>query len=443
MSSDTNNNIDSYINKIGNVSATTTLDATVATALQSQIANRIGYIFSIAQFTPSQAPPALLNDILNPTTSIWRDQLNPASLDPLYTAFFASFVTTLKLPLVYPDAVNASPPTGGSAAPLTGLGDWQDLLNTNSNGNLVTPTGQSMEEFIKSAFKNAVTAFFNSALVTKNFPTNLPTNPSDVPSFINTAAANWFMPNWKNFLTGLTTLSTETPGAVGNLNYNALQSTADPTASDQINANLISYREVYFAFVPGATEENYKAFLKNFYNTTQQANGYFIPSQFLGQFFAATLQQQKALTKQLVTLSANSAEKTSILIEIFALLTTMTTAMQNVAAEQAKRLSFYADLEKAYTDLTQQIPNITASDVAANSDMHAESGDVANTVQQIQTTNQAYGTQLRDYRSVVQNQAQQQQTAVDQTNQAVNQQANLATTILQQMSQIIQSIFNG
>lgn len=451
-----------YQNKIANLNFTFNagniplfIILTSSTDLTNLIGNQVSNIMS-------QLATNATNNNLNSNAST-ADNLNnvlqtiknqvlvngvPNSQDPteLTALLELEFARSLNIP------VNPSDLSTGStftASTPSDLGDLQDLYEGLVNGQ--PPLTQTPSQFISTLFTNAFNFFITSDLSGQNFPTTA--NPTD---------GTWFANNWATFLTSISTEDASTPGSIPGLNTTqGIQGSGSFGVSDgtlfghqlaqSINLpNINSYSQIFFAFNPQATQADFQSFLGNFYTQQVKKNGYFIPSQSLGDFFAGTVQQSKINAHSLGLLADNSADATAIIFRVFALLTTMTSTLQNVASTQAQVLNFYADLEKAYTNMTSKLPNIGAGNIIQDAGLGFggpyTSGDTNNSEvtsgqQMISTQNQAYGTQLRDFRSVIQNQAQQQQTAVDQSNQAVNQQASLATTLLQQMSTILTAIY--
>lgn len=368
----------------------------------------------------------------------------PNSQDPtpLTALLEVEFARALNIPVNPADFSTGStftPPT----VP-TNLGDLQDLYEGLVNGQ--PPLTQTPAQFISTLFTNAFNYFITSDLASQNFPATFSSSAS---------MGSWFANNWSTFLTSISTTSASTPTTMPGLNttggipqpFGSVGQYVAPALAQSVNIpNINSYSQIFFAFNPDATQADFQSFLADFYNQQVEKNGYFIPSQSLGDFFVATVQQSKISADTLGSLEGNSPNSTAIIFRVFALLTSMTAILQNVASTQAEVLNFYGDLEKAYTNLTSKLPNIGSGNVIQDSGGHYGSGDTNNSEvtqgqQMISTQNQSWGTQLRDFRSVIQSQAQQQQTAVDQSNQAVNQQASLATTLLQQMSTILTAIY--
>lgn len=140
--------------------------------------------------------------------------------------------------------------------------------------------------------------------------------------------------------------------------------------------------------------------------------------------------------------------KPLILDQIFLLLVKMIEVLQRTAAAQAQRLNFLANWQKAYTDQMNQIHSF----VAQNGDGHSgfneggldssstESGQIRQDLNSVNTT---YTQQMQGNLNVISNDAKALQTNVNQTNDAVQAQTDMATSILQQLSTILTAIYQS
>lgn len=215
--------------------------------------------------------------------------------------------------------------------------------------------------------------------------------------------------------------------------------TSIETSPTSDGTKLTTYRDLYFSFVPNATEADFQSNFQAFYNSVKTDNNYFLPSQFLDQWFSQVQSIRNIQTNQNSSVTGTNAYKTSIIFEIFSLLTDMIGTLQKVAASQGDRLTFYANAQKAYTDLIGKIPTITRDNLTPYVD--DSDTNLNQLAQEISTINDAYTEKLKSYRSILGDDAKQQQSVVNQSNEAVNQQADLATALLQELSTILQAIF--
>lgn len=149
------------------------------------------------------------------------------------------------------------------------------------------------------------------------------------------------------------------------------------------------------------------------------------------------------------TLAPGNYHKPLILDRIFKLLVEMINELQKTAAAQAQRLNFLTEWQKAYTDEMNQIHAF----VAANGDGQFSNGSTpldhptdsaaSQARQNLNQTNTNYTQQLQGNNSVISNDAKALQSNVNQTNDAVQAQTDMATSILQQLSTILSSIYQG
>ena len=114
--------------------------------------------------------------------------------------------------------------------------------------------------------------------------------------------------------------------------------------------------------------------------------------------------------------------------------------LQDVAAAQGARLQFYAEMQRSYTDLISQMPIINRADII-NLNARTKDKKIDPAANFAQANIQAVTEQLRSRRTVLGDEANQHQTTVNQSNEIVTQQTNLGTSLLQQLSTILTSMF--
>lgn len=150
-------------------------------------------------------------------------------------------------------------------------------------------------------------------------------------------------------------------------------------------------------------------------------------------------------------LAASRFNAVLILDRIFKLLTRMLSTLNKVAASQADRLTFLTKWQKAYTDAMNQVHAFiknngdetglvdgeTVENYISNpiSDTSGKNRDDLNRV------NANYTEQLRGNRSIISDDAKALQSNVNQSNDSVNQQSNMATSIIQEMSTILGALY--
>lgn len=281
----------------------------------------------------------------------------------------------------------------------------------------VKPSNQTNKEFVESIFNNAFSAYLRSDLAKEGIEAG-PAGAIVPPGFFN---------NWKTFLTNISAMSGPTPGTYGGTVF----------------PNVNTYRDIYLHTVPGATQDSFEEAFRDFYTNPHgivQKSDYFLPSHFLGEWVKqAGADRIRALGLDGIAAVTNSNE-TEILFRVFFLLEKMLQGLQSVAVSQANKETFYANIQSEYTSLISKIPVFTVANLHATG-FFDDAGQENNRLQAITNKNQSYTQNLQAFRDLFGDQSKQQQTAIDQSNQEVSQQANLATTILQQMSTIVQSIF--
>jgi methyl-accepting chemotaxis protein len=143
--------------------------------------------------------------------------------------------------------------------------------------------------------------------------------------------------------------------------------------------------------------------------------------------------------QSLSSVQENKMYLTLTIDRIFNLLVKMTQALQDTAAAQSGRLQFLSQWQKAYTDSMNQIHQF----VKNNGDFYAagtdpEDGTLRDDLNRVNST---YTEELRSRRSQVSDEAKTLQTNVNQTSDAVNQQTNMATSLLQELSTILSAIY--
>ncbi len=216
---------------------------------------------------------------------------------------------------------------------------------------------------------------------------------------------------------------------------------ADPT-----QPSLANYLQSYFLIFPAASLAQAQAQFQQFYNAQITQYGFFNPSVFY-QTWAQTLVQTLAngvspigaLPVDTTNLASGNYSKTLILNRIFSLIASMLNTLQRVAAMQANRLFILTSWQKAYTDALTQMHTFLGGDgtrlsgtAADQSTQRAIANDTINArLQQIMQNN----------RGVVGDDAQGLQSNVNQSNDTVSQQANMATAIIQELTTLLNAVF--
>lgn len=136
--------------------------------------------------------------------------------------------------------------------------------------------------------------------------------------------------------------------------------------------------------------------------------------------------------------------QTVILNDIFGLILDMTTSLQKLAATQADRARLYSTWQKAYTDKMALIhPFIADNGDYIDGDPNDNTADSKQRTKrdELNRLNAAFTQNLQNQQSVVSDDAKALQSSISQSNDAVSQQTNLGTAILQQLSSLLGSIY--
>lgn len=221
----------------------------------------------------------------------------------------------------------------------------------------------------------------------------------------------------------------------------AARTTIDESGAPQLAQGVniaVDYRDLYNAFVPGGSEEDFRERLVSVYREVTERDGYFNPNHHLKDWLEEVQTAATFNSGRISPVAGNSSERVRVLMRLFILLVEMIDVLQRVTAAQADRLKFYAEYQKAYTQIIALVPLV---DLKTIEFVEADANERSNLVNQLQATTGGWTETLRGYRSALGDEAKQHQTAVNQSNEIVNQQAQLGTSILQQMSTILTTIF--
>jgi len=132
------------------------------------------------------------------------------------------------------------------------------------------------------------------------------------------------------------------------------------------------------------------------------------------------------------SLASSDFNATIILNRLFALILATTTSLQNVAASQANRLTFMSSWQATYTDAMSQVPTFVGGDKTFGSAADNQDANLLNS---------GFTQTLQNRQSVIGDAAKALQSNISQSNDAVNQQSNLGTAILQEISTLTSAIF--
>lgn len=136
------------------------------------------------------------------------------------------------------------------------------------------------------------------------------------------------------------------------------------------------------------------------------------------------------------SLAPGKYTKTVILNRIFDLIIAMLQSLQSTAIAQANRLTFDTQWQTAYTNVMNQV-HVFQKNSSDSSNLVGDDTDRAG----LNQLNSQFTTALQNRRSLISDDAKTLQSNVNQTNDAVNQQSTLGTSILQEISTMLSTIF--
>jgi hypothetical protein len=134
-----------------------------------------------------------------------------------------------------------------------------------------------------------------------------------------------------------------------------------------------------------------------------------------------------------------SFKKTLILDRIFRLIVEMIGTLQQVAASQSDRLRILTLWQQGYTELQTQIHTFTRNDGSYIE--NAGDDNMNNAREKLNNYNNTVLENIRARRSIVQDDAKQLQSNLNQSNDSANQQANMGTAIIQTLSTLLGAIY--
>lgn len=223
--------------------------------------------------------------------------------------------------------------------------------------------------------------------------------------------------------------------------FYALRVGSQDAPSNALNADLTSYEKIFNEFVPQPPLIPFEEVLADFYNDKVAQDGYFLPSHHLRDWITTVGQQQLEQAGLATSVAGTNSQKTLILLKLFRLLVEVIEVLQRVAAAQGQRLEFYAEVQKAYTNLIGEVPIISEANLRFAIAADSFTKTISPVLSFTQASNQSFTERMRAVRSVFGEEAKQHQTTVNQSNEIVTQQANLGTSILQQLSTILTTMF--
>ena len=145
------------------------------------------------------------------------------------------------------------------------------------------------------------------------------------------------------------------------------------------------------------------------------------------------------------SVGSGETHRTLVIDRILRLLILLIDVLQRITASQASRLTFLTQWQSAYTELLTEVPKFTRGDGTPvgspnkGGPSQGEKNDWARS-----EANQHFEkiTQIiQARRNTVQDEAKQLQTSLNSSQDAANQQTQIATALLQQLSTLLSQIF--
>lgn len=214
-------------------------------------------------------------------------------------------------------------------------------------------------------------------------------------------------------------------------------------------AAIANYFEVFQAFNLGATSgvgSAAQTALFNFIDSlANDPNGDGLNfSQDFGTWFTAVKENYIAAINGNPSLALSamgpSSAKVAIINRIYALIAEMIEIVQKTTAAQADQLKVLSVLQGEMTNMISKAPILTSSSDGELGD--SDTDDNQSTLRdELNSVITAWTDTIRAQRDFVKSQAQTQQTNVNNSNDAVNQQASMATALIQQQSTLLSAIY--
>lgn len=245
----------------------------------------------------------------------------------------------------------------------------------------------------------------------------------------STTLAQGFFQQLRNFTAVTATITTGFVVKVNNGGSGLLTATAATTPS---------FKAIYDQYFPGSTTAAFASNFQDFARSMIQSQGFFSASRQYTEYVSFVQQQANVAPAAKATLPTQSV---TILNDVFFLIVSMISSIQNITASQANRLSLYTSWQKGYTDLLNQVHIFTAS----SGDLLRDGGPYGDTKARRQDEqgnfNAGVTQQITAYKDSVSEDAKALQSRVNASSDAFNEQANTATAILQEISTILSAIF--
>lgn len=310
--------------------------------------------------------------------------------------------------------------------------DFKHMTNQGDDWTLLSPTDGVPMAF--ASMNTATTGFNNTGTLAGQFNNWFSNFLATYPFFNSDNGTGKDPTGSLDFLTTASRNLTTTA---------ALQTTSTlPSLIGVARGEIPSYEEIYKAFFPNG---NFSARLTQFYNDELKANGFFVPSQAFAAWTQAVIEDVNKslgiLTKS--SLASGNFSETAILNRIFQLIADLLGSMQKVAAAQANRLLILTQWQQAYTNSLQQIHYFLQADgtplgVSTSTDSNQKGPFLRGKLNDFNST---LRQNMQANSSVISDDSKALQSNLNQSNDAVSQQATAASQIIQELTTILQSIY--
>lgn len=137
------------------------------------------------------------------------------------------------------------------------------------------------------------------------------------------------------------------------------------------------------------------------------------------------------------TLAAGDFTDSQIINRLYLVLIGIIQILQKVAAAQSERLNFLSEWQRAYTDLIDQVPTFVRGGTYFGGTTEEETLD-RDDANRINTT---FIEEVRNRRSILQDDAKALQANINQSTDAVDNQSSMATLLMQQMQGMLATIY--
>jgi hypothetical protein len=246
---------------------------------------------------------------------------------------------------------------------------------------------------------------------------------------------------------------------------------------------LSIYKTIWQIFYPNATEEDFLLTLLNYINSFQIEGKSFISTgdeleavnrdsvpvvgldpggnykvgtyEYSSQAITAGFTPAGALTGWMNTLRISAGgspatdnigdesgfDQVQLIFDIYLLLLDMLNDLQVMTGVQLQRQLFYGKYQQTYTETAANIPTITGAGSTLPGYNETNNSENVRRRSDVSQMTAQYTESVKSFRSEIGDLSGQQNTAVNQSQESVSQQVNVAQALLQQFSTILQSIW--